>query len=141
MSCVHVCQGVRVMLRLGSRQFGPHDFAVMAVVNRTPDSFYDGGANVELDSAVDACARAADEGADVVDIGGVRAGHGAAVDVAEELRRVLPVVSAVRERFPALLISVDTWRAEVARLGGGGGGEPGKKNRDGGGPGATKGGG
>jgi dihydropteroate synthase len=102
------------MLRLGPRVFGADDLAVMAIVNRTPDSFYDGGANVQLAAALAAVARAVDEGADVVDIGGVRAGHGPPVGVAEELARVLPVVSAVRERFPDIVISVDTWRAEVA---------------------------
>ena len=86
----------------------------MAIVNRTPDSFYDGGANVELAAALDAVDRAVAEGADLVDIGGVRAGYGPPVDTAEELRRVLPVVAAVRERFPNLPISVDTWRAAVA---------------------------
>jgi dihydropteroate synthase len=101
------------MLRLGPRVFGADDLAVMAIVNRTPDSFYDGGANVQLAAALAAVARAVDEGADVVDIGGVRAGHGPPVGVAEELARVLPVVSAVRERFPDIVISVDTWRAEV----------------------------
>jgi len=102
------------MLRLGPRVFGADDFAVMAIVNRTPDSFFDGGANVELDAALEAVARAVDEGADIVDIGGVRAGYGPAVEADEELARVLPVVAAVRERFPQLLISVDTWRAQVA---------------------------
>jgi len=102
------------MLRVGPRVFGADDFAVMAIVNRTPDSFFDGGANVELGAALEAVARAVDEGADIVDIGGVRAGYGPAVEADEELARVLPVVAAVRERFPQLLISVDTWRAEVA---------------------------
>ncbi len=86
----------------------------MAIVNRTPDSFYDGGANLELSRALDAVDRAVDEGADLVDVGGVRAGYGPAVDEREELRRVLPVVTGVRERFPELVISVDTWRASVA---------------------------
>jgi len=102
------------MLRVGPRVFGADDFAVMAIVNRTPDSFFDGGANVRLGAALEAVARAVDEGADIVDIGGVRAGYGPAVEADEELARVLPVVAAVRERFPQLLISVDTWRAEVA---------------------------
>ena len=65
--------------------------------------------------ALAAVERAVADGADLVDIGGVRAGYGPVVDVAEELRRVLPLVDAVRERFPELAISVDTWRAEVAR--------------------------
>lgn len=102
------------MLRLGSRTFGPADFAVMAIVNRTPDSFYDGGANVALTAALEAVDRAVEDGADLVDVGGVRAGYGAAVSVDEELERVLPVLTAVRDRFPQLVLSVDTWRAEVA---------------------------
>jgi dihydropteroate synthase len=101
-------------LRLGRRTFPAGTFAVMAIVNRTPDSFYDGGANVELDNALAACARAVADGADIVDIGGVRAGYGPAVGTDEELARVLPVVTAIRERFPDLVISVDTWRAAVA---------------------------
>jgi dihydropteroate synthase len=102
------------MVRLGSRTFGPEDFAVMAIVNRTPDSFYDGGANVALTAALEAVDRAVEDGADLVDVGGVRAGYGPAVSVDEELERVLPVVTAVRDRFPQLVVSVDTWRAEVA---------------------------
>ncbi len=102
------------MLTLGPLRVDSEKFAVMAIVNRTPDSFYDGGRNIALADALDAVARAVDEGADLVDIGGVRAGYGPTVDVAEELERVLPVVSAVRERFPDLAISVDTWRAAVA---------------------------
>jgi dihydropteroate synthase len=86
----------------------------MAIVNRTPDSFYDGGANFDLSRALDAAALAVGDGADIVDIGGVRAGQGPVVDAAEELRRILPVVRGVRERFPDLVISVDTWRATVA---------------------------
>jgi dihydropteroate synthase len=103
-----------VSLRLGSREFGAAETAVMAIINRTPDSFYDGGANVDLNAALDAVARAVDEGADIVDIGGVRAGYGPAVEADEELARVLPVVAGVRDHFPDLVISVDTWRAPVA---------------------------
>jgi dihydropteroate synthase len=103
-----------VNLHLGARRFEPGEFAVMAIVNRTPDSFYDGGANVRLDAALAACAQAVADGADIVDIGGVRAGYGPVVDTAEEIERVLPVVTAVRAQFPELVISVDTWRAEVA---------------------------
>jgi dihydropteroate synthase len=102
------------MLRLGPRTFDEDDCAVMAIVNRTPDSFYDGGANVELSAALTAVARAVDEGADIIDIGGVRAGYGPPVEPGDEIARVLPVVTAVREQFPQVVISVDTWRAEVA---------------------------
>jgi dihydropteroate synthase len=100
-----------VTLRLGSRTFG--GFAIMAVVNRTPDSFFDRGATFGFDAALRAVDRAAAEGADIVDIGGVKAGPGDDVDVAEELRRVVDLVVAVRDRHPGLVISVDTWRAEV----------------------------
>jgi dihydropteroate synthase len=105
----------RVNVRLGRRDFPAGEFAVMAIVNRTPDSFYDRGATFDLDAALHAVARASAEGADLVDVGGVRAGTGPAVDTGEELRRLLPLVQALRERHPDLVISVDTWRAEVAR--------------------------
>ncbi|HEY9389102.1 MAG TPA: dihydropteroate synthase [Mycobacteriales bacterium] len=89
---------------------------VMAVVNRTPDSFYDKGATFGLQAALDAVDRVVDEGADMVDIGGVKAGYGAPVDPTEELRRTADLVAAVRERHPDLVISVDTWRSEVAEV-------------------------
>jgi dihydropteroate synthase len=104
-----------VNLRLGRGDFAAGEFAVMAIVNRTPDSFYERGATFELDAALDAVARAVAEGADLVDVGGVRAGTGPPVGTAEELRRVLPLVQAVRDRDAELVISVDTWRAAVAR--------------------------
>jgi dihydropteroate synthase len=104
------------ILRLRGRSFGPGDFAVMAVVNRTPDSFYDRGATFAFSAAVDAASRMIEQGADIVDIGGVKAGPGDTVDPAEEIRRVAGVVAAVRERHPGVIISVDTWRAEVAKV-------------------------
>ncbi|MHD0283700.1 dihydropteroate synthase [Rhodococcus aetherivorans] len=88
---------------------------VMAIVNRTPDSFYDRGATFTDDAAMAAVDRAVAEGADLVDIGGVKAGPGEVVDAAEETRRVVPFVAAIRARHPGLLISVDTWRSDVAR--------------------------
>jgi dihydropteroate synthase len=104
-----------VTLRLGKRQFGHAELAVMAIVNRTPDSFYDAGATFSEAAALDRVAQAVSEGADIVDIGGVRAGAGPEVDTAEELRRTAPFVAAVRAAYPELVISVDTWRSEVAR--------------------------
>ncbi|ORI17714.1 dihydropteroate synthase [Rhodococcus sp. 1163] len=89
---------------------------VMAIVNRTPDSFYDKGANFTDDAAMASVHRAVAEGADMVDIGGVKAGPGDVVDAAEEIRRVIPFVEAIRGEYPDLLISVDTWRSEVAKL-------------------------
>ncbi len=88
---------------------------VMAIVNRTPDSFYDRGATFTDEAAMAAVDRAVAEGADLVDIGGVKAGPGSEVDAAEETRRVVPFVAAIRAAYPDLLISVDTWRSEVAR--------------------------
>ena len=101
-------------LTLGPRRFEAGEFAVMAIVNRTPDSFYAPGRSADVTAALDTVARAVDEGAEIVDIGGVRAGYGPVVEIAEEIERVLPVVSAVRSRFPDVVISVDTWRHEVA---------------------------
>ena len=104
-----------MMFRLGGRQFTDGDYAVMAIVNRTPDSFFDRGATFAEDAALRAVEAAVGEGADIIDIGGVKAGPGSTVDAAEELRRTLPTVAKVRERFPDVVISIDTWRAEVAR--------------------------
>ena len=88
--------------------------AVMAIVNRTPDSFFDGGVTYDEAAAIDAVHRAVDQGADIVDIGGVKAGVGSDVDVSEEIRRVVPFIGRVRGLFPDLVISVDTWRTPVA---------------------------
>ncbi|RCG33302.1 dihydropteroate synthase [Sphaerisporangium album] len=103
-------------LRLRDREFRPGDFAVMAVVNRTPDSFYDRGRTYGFDAALAAVDDAVRAGADIVDIGGVKAGPGDTVDAAEEIRRVADLVAAVRDAHPRLVISVDTFRAEVAEV-------------------------
>jgi dihydropteroate synthase len=86
----------------------------MAIVNRTPDSFHDRGRTFTLAAAIEAAADAVTDGADWVDIGGVRFGPGPEVTESEELDRVLPVVAAMRENSD-VVISVDTYRAEVAR--------------------------
>ncbi|GAA4547232.1 dihydropteroate synthase [Amycolatopsis samaneae] len=88
---------------------------VMAIVNRTPDSFYDKGATFADDAARSAVDRAVAEGADIVDIGGVKAGEGREIGVEEEIERVVPFVAEVRRRYSELVISVDTWRHEVGR--------------------------
>ncbi|TSD65634.1 dihydropteroate synthase [Aeromicrobium piscarium] len=100
-------------LRLRGREVERDRALVMAIVNRTPDSFFDRGATFEPSRAIDAVARAIDEGADIVDIGGVKAGTGDEVTVAEEISRTVPFIATVRERFPEVAISIDTWRAEV----------------------------
>lgn len=101
-------------LRLGTRVFQPGTPVVMAIVNRTPDSFFDRGATFGIDEALRAVERAVGHGADIVDIGGVKAGMGTPVDVTEELRRTIDTIEAVRARFPDVVISIDTWRAKVA---------------------------
>lgn len=87
---------------------------VMAIVNRTPDSFYDQGATFDEEPAREAVRKAADEGADIIDIGGITASPGDAVDTDEEIARVLPTVEWTRANYPDVLISVDTWRHEVS---------------------------
>ncbi len=105
-----------------SRQIGARHFdfsrqvAVMAVVNRTPDSFYDRGATFALDRAVEVALQAVADGADWVDIGGAPFSPGPAVPIKEELERVLPVVANLRAESDCV-ISVDTFEPEVARRG------------------------
>ncbi len=101
-------------LSLGERDFGPDDLIVMAIVNRTPDSFYDQGATFALSAALDRIDQVVSEGADIVDVGGVKAGHGQPVSIGEEIDRTVPLVEATRRRHPGLVISVDTYRADVA---------------------------
>ena len=103
------------MLRLGPLDVPDGAFAIMAIVNRTPDSFYDRGATYALDAALDRVDRVVAEGADVVDVGGVKAAPGEEVSPAEEIRRTVDLVAAIRAAHPSLPISVDTWRASVAR--------------------------
>jgi dihydropteroate synthase len=102
------------VLHIGERWFGPGRPAVMAIVNRTPDSFYDRGATFAWDAAMDRVHQVVGEGADILDIGGVKAAPGTPVDVAEEIDRTASFVAAVRQLYPDLLISVDTWRHDVA---------------------------
>ncbi|MFR9754602.1 dihydropteroate synthase [Streptomyces sp. TR06-5] len=101
------------MLRLGTREFGEHEPVVMAIVNRTPDSFYDRGATFRDEPALARVDRAVAEGAAIIDIGGVKAGPGEDVSVEEEVRRTVGFVAEVRRRHPDVVISVDTWRHEV----------------------------
>lgn len=102
-------------LELGRRRFPPGQPLVMAIVNRTPDSFYDGGATYDAGRALQRVHEVVADGADIVDIGGVKAGPGEDVSTAEEIRRVVGFVESVRTAYPDLVISVDTWRSEVAR--------------------------
>lgn len=101
-------------LALGERTYDVTSRAlVMGVLNRTTDSFFSPAATYELDALFDRAARLVAEGADLLDVGGVRAGPGDEVTEAEELDRVVPVVEALHARFD-VPVSVDTWRASVA---------------------------
>ncbi|MDN5899901.1 MAG: dihydropteroate synthase [Brachybacterium sp.] len=93
-----------------------HRVLVMAIVNRTRDSFFDEGRTWDLEAAVTAGLTAARHGADLIDVGGVKFAPGEPVPAAEETDRVAPVVSALREQLPEhVLLSVDTFHASVAR--------------------------
>ncbi|PJM96054.1 dihydropteroate synthase [Streptomyces sp. CB01373] len=101
------------MLRLGRREFDAHEPVIMAIVNRTPDSFYDQGSTFRDEPALARVEQAVAEGAAIIDIGGVKAGPGDEVSAEEEARRTVGFVAEVRRRFPDVVISVDTWRADV----------------------------
>jgi dihydropteroate synthase len=101
-------------MRLGRHVLADDATLMMAIVNRTPDSFYDKGATWAEDKAFDRVQRVVDEGAEIVDIGGIKAAPGVEIDAAEEIRRVASFVGRVRAAYPDLVVSVDTWRAEVA---------------------------
>ncbi|MGI8664915.1 MAG: dihydropteroate synthase [Jatrophihabitans sp.] len=103
------------MLRLAAHQYPDDALLIMAIVNRTPDSFYDRGATYAFDKAFDRVTEVVAAGAEIVDIGGVKAAPGDEVDAAEEIRRTVAFVAKVRAEFPDLVISVDTWRHEVGR--------------------------
>lgn len=98
------------MLTLGSRTL------IMGILNVTPDSFSDGGLWNEPDRAVEHALQMAAEGADIIDIGGesTRPGH-EPVSMQEELDRVLPVIESIHRAAPQLVLSIDTYKAEVAR--------------------------
>ncbi|HTA21995.1 MAG TPA: dihydropteroate synthase [Terriglobales bacterium] len=119
---------------IGSRsiQLGKRTL-IMGVVNVTPDSFSDGGLYRDCDHAVDHALRLLDEGADIIDVGGESTRPGAMVQIAtdpapatsssenqpisekEELERVIPVITALKQKRPEIVISIDTYKAAVAR--------------------------
>ncbi|MGH8979601.1 MAG: dihydropteroate synthase [Acidimicrobiales bacterium] len=108
--------GVRaIRLSLGEHSYDVSTRAlVMGILNRTPDSFYDRGATFALDALLRRAEQLVADGADVLDVGGVKAGPGPEVHETEELERVVPAIAAITARF-AVPVSVDTWRASVAR--------------------------
>lgn len=106
-------------LRLRGREISAAAPGVMAIINRTRDSFWGGNRHADLESAMTALHAAVDAGADIVDVGGVRAGEqGEEVSPAMEIERVVPFLARAREAYPDLVLSLDTWRAEVAQAAG-----------------------
>jgi dihydropteroate synthase len=107
-------------LPCGEVALGPHRFdirhraLVMGILNRTPDSFFDRGSYYDFDAFLAKAEQLVAEGADFLDVGGVKAGPGPEVTEPEELERVVPAIEALRQRFD-VPISVDTWRASVLR--------------------------
>ncbi len=89
-----------------------HRALVMGILNRTPDSFFDQGQYFDFDGFLRKADQLVADGADLLDVGGVKAGPGPEVTEAEELERVIPALTALHERFDVPL-SVDTWRATV----------------------------
>ncbi len=101
---------LEVLTEIGKRTL------IMGILNVTPDSFSDGGRYTTVEAAVAHAQRLVEEGADILDIGGESTRPGAdPVPLDEELRRVIPVVQAVRQALPEVCISVDTYKARVAR--------------------------
>ena len=104
-----------MLLQLGSRSYDiTRRSLVMGILNRTPDSFYDRGRYWDLDQFYRRAEDLAADGADLLDVGGVKAGPGPEVGEQEEMDRVVPAIEALHARFD-VPISVDTWRASVAR--------------------------
>ncbi|MEI7027648.1 dihydropteroate synthase [Paenibacillus sp. y28] len=98
----------------GALEFGPKTL-IMGILNTTPDSFSDGGQYIQVADAVKRARQMMEEGADMIDIGGESTRPGfAPVSAEEELERVIPVIRAIRAELP-LPISIDTYKAEVAR--------------------------
>ncbi|MGL4819538.1 MAG: dihydropteroate synthase, partial [Bacilli bacterium] len=88
---------------------------VMGILNTTPDSFSDGGKYVDVDEALKRTEKMLASGAHIIDVGGESTRPGAAkVDEETELGRVLPVIEAIRDRFPQAIISIDTYKSRVA---------------------------
>ena len=103
------------MLRLGKHAFPPGQPLIMAIVNRTPDSFFQPGLTWAESAAFERVDQAIAEGADIIDVGGIPAAPGSEVDAAEEIHRIAGFIAAIRSRHPDIVISADTWRHQAGR--------------------------
>lgn len=108
-------RGSELVLNCSGRLLDCSEPKLMGILNTTPDSFFDGGKYGELERAIARGRQLWEAGASIIDVGGASSRPGALeVPVEEELRRVIPVILALREELPDAVLSVDTWRAEVA---------------------------
>ena len=106
---------VPLLLQLGESTYDlTHRALVMGILNRTRDSFFSPAATYDLDDFYRRADQLVSDGADILDVGGVKAGPGDDVSESEELDRVVPVIAELRKRFDVPL-SIDTWRASVAQ--------------------------
>lgn len=106
-----------VLLSCGIKQVDLSNPLIMGILNITPDSFYDGGSSFTVEAAIKKAGRMMEEGAIFIDIGAVSTRPGSQTsDCNEELKRLLPVLKQLIRLFPEAVVSVDTYRAEVARI-------------------------
>ncbi len=102
-------------MRIGKKEFelGKRTY-VMGILNVTPDSFSDGGKFTQLETALSHVEQMITEGADIIDVGGesTRPGH-QQISIQEEIQRVVPVIRAIKEKFPEIPVSIDTYKSEV----------------------------
>lgn len=116
MNATHTVRDPAMIHQIGTRRFDfTREVVVMAIINRTPDSFHDAGSTFALKTAVTRAVQAADIGAGWVDVGGVPFGRGVQVSTEAEIERVVPLITAIATRRPDVVISVDTHKADVAR--------------------------
>ncbi len=107
----------RLVTRLADgRVLSYEKMRVMGILNVTPDSFYGGSRLATVEAALKKAEQMLAEGADILDIGGESTRPGSeAVGIVEECQRVVPVIEAIRKRFPEAILSIDTWHAQTAK--------------------------
>ena len=103
-------------LKCGNKDINLSHKVVMAILNITPDSFYDGGRNTTESNWLNKVDIALNEGAEIIDIGAISTRPGASeIDEKEELTRLIPAIKSIIKKFPECIISVDTYRSNVAK--------------------------
>ncbi|MFN4234592.1 MAG: dihydropteroate synthase [Bacteroidia bacterium] len=104
-------------MNCGGRLISFDKALVMGIINLTPDSFYDKSRKISESEALKQAEKMLAEGADILDLGAVSTRPGSEeISEEEELKRLLPILKSIRKTFPESIISVDTWRASVAKI-------------------------